>query len=180
MFKFFKKRKQLETEMFQELFGATQFRHNLDQILSAHSLGVEKETTNKLALEVISVVVFITRKSIEFAGRDYRSLSESEAFAASLVSIVAADHITRLAHLPFEAVCLVVGAALWGPSMGGEKAAELFHDALEEFNRLAQHPEHQKLLTAIGNNVAKFFSSNDMEYLKKVGEVTKWMMSKPK
>ena len=80
------------------------------------------ESRGYAATQVAQVVVLITKKAMEFSGKEYENLSEKEAFAVGLVTIVAADHLSRLAQVEFELTGLAAGHALWTPLFGANKS----------------------------------------------------------
>ena len=165
MFTFFKKRKLRDEAIAQEMVMAIRFRENLDRILVTYSLQADPTSRHKLLGEVAQVVVLITKKAMEFSGKDYENLSEKEAFAVGLVTIVAADHLSRLARVEFELTGLAAGHALWTPLFGASKSAEIVTSAASEFNRLSQSPGHSEIIIAIGKNVANFFNTNDLGHI---------------
>ena len=162
MFSFFSKRKQRDAALVQEMVTAVRFRENLDRILVTYNLHVDPTARHKLLGEVAQAVVLITKKAIEYSGKDYEKLSEKEAFVVGLVTIVAADHLSRLAKVEFELTGLAAGHALWTPLFGATKSAEIVTSAASEFNWLSQSPQHSEIIIAIGKNVANFFDTNDL------------------
>ena len=125
MFSFFKRTKQRDAARAQEAVKAIRFRENLDRILVTYDLQVDPTGPHKLLGEVAQAVVLITKKAIEFSGKDYETLSEGEAIVVGLVTVVAADHLSRLAKVGFELTGLAAGHALWTPlsakQPGGKK-----------------------------------------------------------
>lgn len=178
MFSFFNKRKQRDAALDQEMITAIRFRENLDQILVTYNIQVDPTGPHKLLGEVSQAVVLITKKAIEFSGKNYETLSEGEAFVVALVTVVAANHLSRLAKVEFELTSLVAGAALWVPLFGATKAAEIGTDAASEYNRLSQSPRLSELITGIGKNVANFFATNDLAYIENLRKPLEFMYAK--
>ena len=108
-----------------------QFRDNLQRIAETHNLQIDpvpgdnlSDDATKLAA-VVQVVMFITKKAIEYSGKEYEKLTIEEAFAAGLVTMVAAAHLSRLAKVDFGLTGYVAGCGLWAPLFGATEAAEI-------------------------------------------------------
>lgn len=178
MFSFFSKRKQRDAALAQAMFTAIRFRENLDRILLIYNLQVDPVGPHKLLGEVAQAVVLITKKTIEFSGKDYETLSEGEAFVVGLVTVVAADHLSRLAKVEFELTGLAAGHALWTPLFGETKAAEIVTSSASEYNRLSQSPQLSEIVTEIGKNVANFFETNDLACIENLRKPLEFMYAR--
>ena len=150
-----------------DIFAAADFRYELDHILQTHRLSVDPNSPDKLLSEIVAVAVFITEKALELAGRDVTQFTVSEATAATVVTVVAADHLSRLAEKPFEVTGLGAGYALWG-HFGPENAAEIVHDAASNFNRLSLSSADHGIVSVTGAAIAKFFTSGDVRHLEAI------------
>lgn len=143
---------------------SSDYRKWMDAILKKRQIVPENER-GKPDFEVISVASYIVRESLSRASRDSKKLNDDEAYVAALYAMVAANHLSRLGHVSFEAssaaVCLDVL---------GDRGLASLPETIQLYNSMATSPREARVLEAIGNQVALFFMSNDDQYLDELGE----------
>ena len=161
-----------------DVFAALAYRRNMDRIIETYTVRVCTDPavlkSTGLMSEVVAVSVFITEKVIELAGYNKKDLDLRQAQAASMITMIAADHISRLADLSYEATAARAIGVLWGDKFGPEKAAQILAEAVSRINAAFDHKEKAGA-ALLGKAIAKFFSTADIAALeepKKIFSVT--------
>jgi hypothetical protein len=149
---------------------AASYRSCMDRLLSTHQISLEgPPNVDVLIREVGTVSKWIALEGMRRSGRVSDPPTGADQVLGMLITLVAADHISRLASAPLEE-CGMLGCYALSRDLTGN-IQEIVHSILDDATRLhnGMASKHPELLDSIGNSVAAFFSSNSDVHLDHIG-----------
>ena len=163
-------------EFFNEMLSAASYRPKMDRILASRAIFVAANDKDRLLNEATEVVSFVIADSLHRSGKTLKFLSEKERGVLGILTMVASDHLSRMAAASFEMTTMAVFLGLFSPSIGAEAAGMLLNESGENFNQLSRDPRTALGISQYGKLVSKFFDTNEDVYLEGLAALTRsWM-----
>jgi hypothetical protein len=142
----------------------------MDRILAVRAIPLGANPKHDATGEVVAMSRWLALEAARRAGRTMPNIDGDDRFLAMLFAVVAANHLSRLANVFFEApstlACCFVDADL-----GGKLGQADIKSFVDTYNAMCEHPEHTDTIRAAGTQVAAFFSTNHDKYLENLGRL---------
>ena len=148
----------------------------MDRILASRGLVVAPDSQTRLIQEAAIVTSFLINQSLSRSGKSLASLTANERGLLGILTMVAGDHLSRMAAASFELTTMATFAHLFSAAIGAEGAATLLAQSGANFNQLSSDPRTGHGLNQFGKLVAKFFDTNENVYLEGLAALTRsWL-----
>jgi hypothetical protein len=151
------------------LIGAASYRTNVDRILTAHDIPLEgPPDMDRLEREVATIAKWLALQAIHRSSIGDGRLQGDDRLVAMIIALIATDYLSARAETKFEPAGLLACYSL-SHELCGEIEEERFGEATATFNSLST--QRAKVLAAVGNQIALFYTKQADESLKRLGEL---------